>query len=212
MTSARDVILENVRRALGRDGAVPLPSTARVSPRAPGEVEGELTLLLAEIDKVGGMTRRLADRDELNVALAGLVALEGVRKATLWPTAELRELGVADALAALGVEIVPAHADQRRLAECDLGITGVDAALPETGTLLLRSSPEQPRLVSLLPRVHLAIFRPAALRADLQQALADVKGDGYCVFVTGPSRTADIELTLTIGVHGPKALHAWLLT
>jgi L-lactate dehydrogenase complex protein LldG len=90
-------------------------------------------------------------------------------------------------------------------------VTGVDAALPETGTLLLRSSPEKPLVVSLVPRVHLAILRPAALRADLHQAFAEVKTDGYCVLVTGPSRTADIELTLTIGVHGPKSLYVWLL-
>jgi L-lactate dehydrogenase complex protein LldG len=97
------------------------------------------------------------------------------------------------------------------VAECDLGVTGVDAALPETGTLVLRSAPDRPRVVSLLPRVHLAVLRPAALRADLHQAFADVQGDGYSVFVTGPSRTADIELTLTLGVHGPKSLYVWLL-
>lgn len=214
MTSPRDVILENVRRALRRDATAPLPplpSTARVPPRAPGDADAEIALLLAEIDKLSGVTRRIADRDELNVALEGLVALEGVRKATLWPTNELQELGVADLLAALGVDIVSADADRRQLAECDLGVTGADAALPETGTLLLRSSPERPRLVSLLPRVHLAIFRPSVLRADLHHALAGVKGDGYFVFVTGPSRTADIELTLTVGVHGPKALYAWVL-
>jgi L-lactate dehydrogenase complex protein LldG len=64
-------------------------------------------------------------------------------------------------------------------------------------------------MVSLLPRVHLAIVRPSALRADLSQAFAEVKNDGYFVLVTGPSRTADIELTVTIGVHGPKSLHVW---
>ena len=67
-------------------------------------------------------------------------------------------------------------------------------------------------MVSLLPRVHLAIFTPAVLRTDLHQALASAKGAGYSVFVTGPSRTSDIELTLTLGVHGPKALYAWVLT
>jgi L-lactate dehydrogenase complex protein LldG len=112
---------------------------------------------------------------------------------------------------ALGVELVSPQAGMRAVAECDLGVTGVDAALPETGTLLLRSSPEKPRVVSLLPRIHLAILRPSALRADLHQAFAEVKGDGYVVLVTGPSRTADIELTLTLGVHGPKSLYAWLL-
>lgn len=90
-------------------------------------------------------------------------------------------------------------------------MTGADAALPETGTLLLRSSPERPRVGSFLPRVHLALVTPAALRADLHQVFAESKGAGYSLLVTGPSRTADIELTLTLGVHGPKSLYVWLM-
>jgi L-lactate dehydrogenase complex protein LldG len=181
-------------------------------PRAAGDVSAELDLLLTEIGKLGGITRRIAGPDELRAALAELVQAEEVKKATAWTTPELQDLGVTTILAALGVEIVSPHAYKRQVAECDLGVTGVDMALPETGTLLLRSSPERPRSVSLLPRVHLAVLRPAALRADLQPAFAEVKHDGYFVFVTGPSRTADIELTVTIGVHGPKALHVWVLT
>ncbi len=91
-----------------------------------------------------------------------------------------------------------------------MGVTGADAALPETGTLVLRASAEHSQVVSLLPRVHLAIVRPAALRADLHAVLDEVKGDARVHFVTGPSRTADIEKTLAIGVHGPKALYVWV--
>jgi L-lactate dehydrogenase complex protein LldG len=119
---------------------------------------------------------------------------------------------VGEVLQTLGVEVIPAQADKHLVAACELGVTGADAALPETGTLLLRSSPERPRVVSLLPRVHLAIFTPTVLRADLHQVFAEAKDAGYSVLVTGPSRTADIELTLTLGVHGPKSLYAWVLT
>jgi L-lactate dehydrogenase complex protein LldG len=119
---------------------------------------------------------------------------------------------VAGTLRALGVKIVPAQADKHDVAACELGVTGVDAALPETGTLQLYSSPERPRVVSLLPRVHLAIFTPAALCADPHQAFANAKNIGYSVLVTGPSRTSDIELTLTLGVHGPKSLYAWVMS
>ncbi len=214
MNPIREEILGKVRDALGRrTGApvAPIPPTARIGPRTPGEPEAELTQLLAEIGKLSGVTRRLANRDELRSALADLVAAERVTKATLWATADLAAWGVAEALRALGVEIVPAQADKDAVAACELGVTGVDAALPETGTLQLLSSPERPRVVSLLPRVHLAIFTPAVLRADLHQALAGAKDAGYSVFVTGPSRTSDIELTLTLGVHGPKSLYAWLM-
>jgi L-lactate dehydrogenase complex protein LldG len=214
MDSAREEILGKVRASLGRgpgSPVAPVPPTTRVSPRAPASTDAEIALLFSEIEKLNGITRRLAGRDDLKTALAELVKAEAVKKATLWATPEFQALDVAGALKALGVELISPQADQRLVAECELGVTGVDVALPETGTLLLRSSPEKPRVVSLLPRVHLAILRRAALRADLHQAFSEVKQNGYCVLVTGPSRTADIELTLTLGVHGPKALYAWLL-
>ncbi len=214
MNPAREEILEKVRAALQRGPSTPVPPvppTGRVRPRAAGATGAEIEMLLAEIGKLNGITRRLRNRDDLQAALADLVKAEAVKKATLWATPELQDWNVAGRLKGLGVELVSPQAGMRAVAECDLGVTGVDAALPETGTLVLRSSPEKPRVVSLLPRVHLAILRPSALRADLHQAFAEVKGDGYVVLVTGPSRTADIELTLTLGVHGPKSLHAWLL-
>ncbi len=214
MSSARDEILGKVRDALDRRPGAPAPPiqpSARIAPRTPGETEAEIAQLLAEIGKLNGSTRLLANRDELPAALADLVTAENVKKATLWTTPDLVEWRVAQALEALGVEIVPAQADKHDVAACELGVTGVDAALPETGTLLLYSSPKRPRVVSLLPRVHLAIFTPAVLRADLHQAFVSARDAGYSVFVTGPSRTSDIELTLTLGVHGPKSLYAWVL-
>lgn len=212
LNPAREEILGKVRLALLRQidsPTPPVPASARVAPRTPGGASAEIEMLLGEIAKLGGQTRRMARRDRIESALAELVNVEQVKKATLWETEELDKLGVADILRGLGVDLVSPHADKHLLAKCDLGVTSVDAALPETGTLLLRSSPERPRMVSLLPRVHLAIVRPSALLADLSQAFAEVKHDGYFVFVTGPSRTADIELTVTIGVHGPKALYVW---
>ena len=211
---SRDEIMKRVRAALDgstRTPVLPLPASARVAPRVAGDAGAEIDLLLAEIAKLGGTTRRVASSDELQAALRELVHGERVKKATLWQSRELQELGVADALSALGVEIVSSDSDKRALAECDLGVTGADAALPETGTLVLRASPEHSQLVSLLPRVHLAIVPPRALRADLHQVLDEVKGDARVHFVTGPSRTADIEKTLSIGVHGPKALYVWVL-
>ncbi len=213
MTSSRNEILNRVRAALSGSVRAPvsaLPPTTRVPPRGAGNAEAEIDLLLAEIEKLVGVVWRVAGRDDLRAALRDLVQTERVEKATLWQTRELRDLGLADALATLGVEIVPPDAGKRALAECDLGVTGADAALPETGTLVLRASAEHSQVVSLLPRVHLAIVRPAALRADLHQVLDEVKGDARVHFVTGPSRTADIEKTLAIGVHGPKALYVWV--
>lgn len=206
---SRNVILADVRAALARTPGAPVPPVpGRLPPRAAGSPAEEMSLLLGEISKLGGQTRLLAASD-LRAALADLVRAENVRKAVTWQTPDLQQLGVAALLAELGVELVSPLAGKHALAECDLGITSADAALPETGTLLLRSTPDRPRAVSLLPRVHLAIVQPSVLQPDLGPALARVSGEGYWVFVTGPSRTADIELTVTIGVHGPRSLHVW---
>ncbi len=109
------------------------------------------------------------------------------------------------------MELVSPNANKHEMALCDLGITEADYLLPETGTLVLRSSAEQPRAVSLLPRIHLAIVRPDMLRPDMHQVFAEAKDSHYLVFITGPSRTADIELTVTLGVHGPKNLYVWMM-
>jgi L-lactate dehydrogenase complex protein LldG len=94
----------------------------------------------------------------------------------------------------------------------DVGITTAQAAIAETGTLVLESDQERHRLVSLLPPVHIAVVNAADVCATLGEALRLVRRNGSemsraITFITGPSRTADIELTLTIGVHGPKELY-----
>ncbi|HTX52287.1 MAG TPA: LUD domain-containing protein [Candidatus Baltobacteraceae bacterium] len=214
MTAAREEILKSVRDALGRRPGAPvppLPATARVGPRTAGALDAEIELLLSEIRKLSGVTRQLANPEDLRPALAELVAAEGVKRATVWSTPDLAAWGVPAMLTALGVALVSPQADKHAIAECELGVTGADGLFPETGTLLLHSDAERPRVVSLLPRVHLAITTPGRLMADLHSAFAAAKDASYSVLVTGPSRTADIELTLTLGVHGPKALYVWLL-
>jgi len=209
----REQILADVRLALGRAmnaPVAPIPSSARIAARAPGNANAEIEMLLGEINKLGGNASRIA-RADVRSSLEKIVRDEQVKKATLWDTPDLQELGVADILRELGIELTSPRADKRALAECDLGITSADFAFPETGTLVLRSSPQKPRAVSLLPRIHLAIIAPTILRADLVPAFEELNGEGYWVFVTGPSRTADIELTVTIGVHGPKALYVWMM-
>ena len=91
------------------------------------------------------------------------------------------------------------------------GITTAQAAIAETGTLVLDSSRERNRLVSLVPPVHIAIVDASSIFQTLAEALAFIHQDGNIspavTFITGPSRTADIELTLAIGVHGPQELY-----
>jgi L-lactate dehydrogenase complex protein LldG len=204
-------VIEAVRAALGRPVGAPVPERpAIVPPRAARPVEAEIDLLLAEIEKLSGQARRVAP-SEIDVVLGNLVAEHAVQRATVWPTPRLIDLGIEARLRELGVEIVSPHADKREMAQCDLGVTEADVALPETGTLGLFSSSEKPRAVSLLPRIHLALVRPEAIRTDLHQVFAEARSQPYLVFITGPSRTADIELTVTLGVHGPQVLCVWVV-
>ena len=95
-------------------------------------------------------------------------------------------------------------------AEADVGLTACEAAIAETGSLALLSGPGRSRAVSLLPPLHVAVVRRADLVFSMGEFLRDraerIAAAANCTFVTGPSRTADIELTLTLGVHGPGAV------
>ena len=93
----------------------------------------------------------------------------------------------------------------------DVGITTAQAAIAETGTLVLDSARERHRLVSLVPPVHIAVVDASTIYATLGETLSMLQNgeelSPAVTFITGPSRTADIELTLTIGVHGPQELY-----
>jgi L-lactate dehydrogenase complex protein LldG len=117
---------------------------------------------------------------------------------------------------------VPPAAERERLrgliARADVGVTGVDLAVAETGTLVLRAAAGRPRSTSLLPPCHVAVLDRTVLVETLEQVGLALEAwhegvppptrGAVINFITGPSRTADIELTLTRGVHGPKEVHA----
>ena len=110
---------------------------------------------------------------------------------------EIEELGVAP--------------NAHDIFQFDVGISTVQAAIAETGTLVLDSTRERHRLVSLVPPVHIAIVRASQIYRTLDEVLTLIRKDKEVspavTFITGPSRTADIELTLAIGVHGPQELY-----
>ncbi|MCI0547845.1 MAG: lactate utilization protein [Candidatus Rokubacteria bacterium] len=179
-----------------------------------------------EFERVGGVLHRAPTREAAAQVVAGIAAERGMRRAVSWSAAAL-DLPLGPALAAGGVALVPAPdgaGEAARLrhradaAVAELGVTGADLALAETGTLVLMSGAGRPRSTSLLPETHVAVFDRTALVETLEQVGVilealhvepDRAATGAVVnFITGPSRTADIELTLTRGVHGPKYIHA----
>jgi L-lactate dehydrogenase complex protein LldG len=188
-----------------------------------------------ELRAVGGQVVRVASVAE---ATAYVTQLAREYEATLvvrWEDALLELLEVDAALQAQGVDVsmasppledAAALANQRQnlrelLARADIGLSGADYAIAETGTLALSALPGQMRGVSLLPPVHVAVVRPSQIVASMADCLAMLQDEGRedlqerltsCIsFITGPSRTGDIELSLTVGVHGPGELHLVIL-
>src|SRR5438067_610776 len=96
---------------------------------------------------------------------------------------------------------------------CDAGVTTAQWGIAETGTLVLESARERSRLLSLVPPIHVALLSTRCICESLGDALARVRqGASHAItFITGPSRTSDIELTLVVGVHGPQTVHVLLL-
>ena len=89
-----------------------------------------------------------------------------------------------------------------------VGISQIECAIADTGTLVTDAAPVERRLASSLPPIHIAVAPTDAIHPDMASALARIHPSrcGYISMITGPSRTADIERVLTIGVHGPSRL------
>lgn len=102
-----------------------------------------------------------------------------------------------------------------RLGGIDIGLTMAAAGIAETGTVVVRSKNEEVRLASMVAEIHVAVLPAGTIVADsyaLEPQLVEwMQQPDYTAFVTGPSRTADIERVLALGVHGPLELHILIL-
>lgn len=163
-----------------------------------------------ELRQVGGEVVLAGSMDEARVALAA--ELQAAERVVSWARTELLSfdlVGIWRDFAARCFE--PASADFRRvLLLADVGVTGVDCAIAETGSLVLSAGPGRPRGVSLLPRLHIALVRESQLVSRMGVAFPSYGQQlpSAVHFITGPSRTSDIENDLSIGVHGPARVLA----
>jgi L-lactate dehydrogenase complex protein LldG len=208
--NARDEILARIRDGL-RD-AEPPPAQGPSSTAAPEDFESHAERVSAfcrRLTAADGHVRMVADEEQAAAALREIVEKAGAAKIALSDAPLVQRLaGALDS-----VDLVEAS-DRAGLLEADLGVSGAQHAIAETGTLVLETRREQNRLVSLLPPLHVAVLHADNLLATLGDALAAVSKEGLSrgvTFITGPSRTADIELVLVVGVHGPRELHVILI-
>ena len=171
-----------------------------------------------EVDAVGGKAFRVPDLLAARVLLATLLEEAAAKSALCWEHDVLTRLELAEFLQSRSIERhsyeslsrLDFPAQRAAMLACDIGISSVDCAIAETGTLMVCSRPGQERLASLLPIMHVAIVERQQIVPDLIDAFGQLQERGLdnlpsnITFITGPSKTGDIELQLTTGVHGPK--------
>ena len=225
MTPARDRILASIRDGLVR-AVLPDAGAARDRPWPPAARDASAEALVAQFSSIltalSGHVHRAAAADVAEVVLA-IAAGYGAASCLSWDDEHLGCPGLLATLASRGLARVPydlpADAERRLhaaqdLADIGLGLTGAHAALAESGTLVLVGGPGRGRLASLLPPVHIAIVPERRMRPSLAVLVREeprlLDGGSNVVLVSGPSRTADIEMTLSHGVHGPKHIHVIL--
>jgi len=162
-----------------------------------------LTAAHGEVHRAGTLDAALAT---LGAVLAGLA----VRQAALNAEPPLADVDLAGRWPEIQWRVAGEDDEDLRAfcAAADAGITGVDALLAETGTIVVSSGPGKSRLTPLLPPVHIALAPASRLTTDLFTWTAGRRGDlpANVTLISGPSKTADIEQTMAIGVHGPKRL------
>ena len=199
-----DAVHEEQRaRHDGEARAARPPAIAREAALAP------LERFKQSLEAVGGRCEVVRGEAEAAGVLARIVG-----------GADARRVAVSDSPLVRGV-VARVNADAQfaeniaaaEMFDCDLGVTGAQWAVAETGTLVLESDAERHRLASLVPPVHVALVEAGSVRGTMAEVLQAIGEQGRermsrtITFVTGPSRTSDIELTLAIGVHGPAELY-----
>jgi len=209
---SRDYILHKVRTAIGRSaGEEPDPVPPPLIELPEISLDQRIEMFGAALKKLGGEFRLAATLAEARDYAAGLV--QG-KTAVASESPFLEKCGITDID---GVKRGLTDRDSLRdaCADADIGITSADYALADTGSLVMLSTPHEARLVSLLPPVHLAIVPREKLLTGLDELFSVVPDpaaiSSSMVLITGPSRTADIELILVRGVHGPGEIHVVLV-
>lgn len=217
--SARENILARIRRQTGKAGTTteaelaelrvhiarhergPLPSIAMQDPLTQFIKEcARLTTTIAILDRPADVPREVARY------LAALPHVALAPRCVGWP-----EFATLDWQAA-GIEF-----DNRAANADDLvGLTGCFCAIGETGTLLLLGAPATPKATALLPETHICIVKKSRIVPTMEDAFSLMRMEvgeppRATFFVSGPSRTADIEQTLVIGAHGPYRVHVILI-
>jgi L-lactate dehydrogenase complex protein LldG len=204
VSDARSDILQRIRARRGAGD--PAPAAGGRGPQ-PQWTETPVARFLQRAAMMASTVECVKGRDAIPAAIAQYLRALGVAPTgACWP--ELAALPWA--AAGIQVQARPAQADDA------IGITGVFCAIAETGTLVLTSGPDTPASVSLLPETHIAVVSQTLIVPAMEDVWERLRATGTMPravnLVSGPSRTADIEQTVTLGAHGPARVHIIVLT
>lgn len=214
----RDLFLGRVGKAAM---TVKLPEPPPVGADLPSFPDEDLVVLFRErSQKVDAVVHGPMNPHAVPKTVAGIASGHQARSFMAWDT--LPAAGVVSALATSGVDradhSVPGtgrREHQMGYHDLDLGVTGADAGLAESGSVVLLHGRGRPRMASLVPRVHVALLEAKLIHRTLAHWVSRfpdlVRNTANLVVVTGPSRTGDIEQQLNLGVHGPRSVHIVLI-
>lgn len=205
---AREHILHKVRTALAHSaGRQAAPAPAALLRIPDWNFDERWRRFASALEKLGGKPVLAADPAAARQYVANLT---GGKPAVVSGCRLLQDWGITS-LPGVRSQFHDAAELRAACASADFGITSADYALADTGSLALFASPEQARLVSLLPPVHVALVPASRLITGLDELLSliprPLEHSSALILITGPSRTADIEQILVRGVHGPGEIH-----
>lgn len=220
-------VLAEVRRALGRSTTVrPVPLQPFIETSIETTVSELIARFTEEASAVRAQVYLVSDKLQLVARIGEICRSVGATEVALSDSGFIAEMNLPEQLAAQGLSLFAPHAAAidheqmvTRLANCGVGLTAADYAIAETGTIVLSSDEPNGLLVSLLPPVHIALVRRSQIAASLDDVIGKIGTERVgrqdasrsVTLITGPSRTSDVELVLSIGVHGPKELHVIIL-
>jgi L-lactate dehydrogenase complex protein LldG len=219
--SERENIFARIREALSVKAqahhGTGLPTTAehrQVMPAVGTTMDDQFTLFAKNASDLKATLRILRDASELTAELRALRDTEGWKR-----VAAHRGVLAESAAQSLGLPLLLTSNSygKHELEQCDVGITECDALIAQTGTVVVTSQTAGGRALSCLPPQHVVIARREQLVPDLPAAFALIKQKhgakfpSMISFITGPSRTGDIERILVLGAHGPKKLTIFCL-
>lgn len=223
----REAFLNRVREAAAAGRAYRVHLRHDLTPEMgyAGAGDDKAARMAQEVAAVGGHAHLVADLDAAREVLRELLAKYEPQTALCWRHSLLDRLGLDSVLAAQGIgkldhaALTPlSQAEQRtQMLAADIGITSATHAVAETGSLVMASTPGSERLASLVPPVHIAIIDDTQVLPDLFDLFSRLEADGperlatNLTLITGPSKTGDLELRLTTGVHGPGKWHVIII-